>query len=578
MMAVKESKVAGEGLLNIFLDDPRLQPLIGPGAPFEYEEIVLNGVPLRSFMNGPKSLIEVFQMNKAFSDLVHIVNDSERYTFADVRKESLALALALKTRYAVEKGDRVGIVMRNYPEFVTIFWAAVVLGAIVVPLNSFWTGYELKVVIDDCDPKVVFADSDRLAKVISKDVGSINTEFIAVRTNPDLWDGCHYPQLIQEKQLAESDFAELDTDDPIVLMYTSGTTGKPKGALTTSRAQVANAMNGAFMGGRELILSGRQPAEPRQSSAIQAMPIFHVGGVGATVMGSMGGSKIVMFGKWNVEDYLELAEQEEATSIGGVPTMIRQIVDYPDLGKYKLTMTNCGGGGASIPPDLPLRLIETFGDSMVVGNGYGLTETTAAVVTNSGREYVEHPSSIGRANLTADVRVCNPDGEALQIGERGELCFRSPQIALGYWKNAEASSLSFVDGWFHSGDLGYVDDEGFVYVVDRIKDVVIRGGENVYCAEVEATILEFPGVANVAIVGVPDEMLGERVCALIDSKPGITLVAKEIKAFTSTRLAAFKCPDLYLFVDEIPQTATGKHAKNLIRELLIQQAAHIESV
>jgi long-chain acyl-CoA synthetase len=577
-MVVKETNIAGEGLLDIFRDDPRLLPLIGPGAPFEYEEIVLDGVPLRSFSNGPKSLIEVFQMNKAFSDLVHIVNDSERYTFADVRQEALTLALALKTRYGVVKGDRVGIVMRNYPEFVTIFWASVVLGAIAVPLNSFWTGYELKVVIDDCDPKVVFADADRLKKVTGDDIGAMNTEFIAVRTNPDQWKGCHYSELTHGKQLQESEFAQLDTDDPIVLMYTSGTTGKPKGALTTSRAQIANAMNGAFMGGRELILSGREPAEPRQSGAIQAMPIFHVGGVGATVMGSISGSKIVMFGKWNVQEYLELAEQEQVTSIGGVPTMMRAILDYPELDKFKLTMTNCGGGGASIPPDLPLRMVETFGPSMVVGNGYGLTETTAAVVSNFGREYLEHPSAIGRANLTADVRVCDPDGKRLLIGERGELCFRSPQVALGYWKNPEATATSFIDGWFHSGDLGYVDDEGYVYVVDRIKDVVIRGGENVYCAEVESTILEFPGIANVAVVGVPDEILGERVCAVIAPQSGATPSAKEIKAFTATRLAAFKCPDFYLIVDEIPQTATGKHAKNLIRELLIEQADKIQTV
>jgi acyl-CoA synthetase (AMP-forming)/AMP-acid ligase II len=180
--------------------------------------------------------------------------------------------------------------------------------------------------------------------------------------------------------------------------------------------------------------------------------------------------------------------------------------------------------------------------------------------------------------LTADVRVCDPDGKRLLIGERGELCFRSPQVALGYWKNPEATATSFIDGWFHSGDLGYVDDEGYVYVVDRIKDVVIRGGENVYCAEVESTILEFPGIANVAVVGVPDEILGERVCAVIAPQSGATPSAKEIKAFTATRLAAFKCPDFYLIVDEIPQTATGKHAKNLIRELLIEQADKIQTV
>lgn len=577
-MARSGMKVAGEGLLNIFLDDPRMQPLIGPGGPFEYEEIELNGVPLRSFVNAPKNLIQVFQMNKAFKELIYVVNEGERYTFQEIRDESIALAFSLKHQFGVEKGDRVAMVMRNYPEFITVFWASILLGAIAVPLNSFWTGYELKVVINDCTPKVVFADAERLARIQTEDMKTINSTFVAVRTDRNSWDGVHYGDLVAGPHLGENEFGILEPDDPVCLMYTSGTTGKPKGALTTSRAQIANVMNGAFMGAREMVISGRTPAEPRQSVGIQAMPIFHVGGVGATVMGSMMGSRVVMFGKWNVKAYLELAEQEQATNIGGVPTMIRQIVEYPDLGKYKLSLLGAGGGGAAIPPDLPLKIIETFGEHMVVGNGYGLTETTAAVVTNNGREYLEHPTAVGRVNLTADIRICDPNGEPLPVNEKGELCFRSPQVALGYWNNPDATAVAFTDGWFHSGDLGYVDEDGFVYVVDRIKDVVIRGGENVYCVEVEATLIEHPAVADVTIVGIPDETLGERVCAVVATQPGATVTAQDLKAFTARRLAAFKCPEHYLFVSEIPQTATGKHAKNLIRELVVEKSDQIQTL
>lgn len=572
------SRIAGEGLLNIFLDDPRIQPLIGKGGPFEYEEIVLNGVPLRSFVNAPKSLIDVFQMNKAYLDQIYIVNEEERYSFQDIRDESQALAYALKHRFGVQKGDRVGMVMRNYPEFITVFWASVLLGAIPVPLNSFWTGYELKAVINDCSPTVVFADEERLERIKSEDLSTIDTQFVAVRTENEAWEGVHYKELVAGEKLTESDFAHLEPDDPVCLMYTSGTTGKPKGALTTSRAQIANAMNGAFMSARELILSGRTPAAPRQSALIQAMPIFHVGGVGSIVMGSMFGSKMILFGKWNVKKYLETAEREQASGVGGVPTMIRQILDYPELDKFNLSISSVGGGGAAIPPDLPLKAIEVFGDQIVVGNGYGLTETTAAVVHNNGREYLDHPSAVGRPNLTADVRVCDPFGNFLEVGEKGELCFRSPQVAVGYYNNPDATAAAFTDGWFHSGDVGYVDEEGFVYVVDRIKDVVIRGGENVYCVEVESTIIEHPSVADVTIIGIPDDVLGERVCAVIVTQPGKTLTADEVKAYTARRLAAFKCPERYLFVNEIPQTATGKHAKNLIRELVTEKADQIHTL
>ncbi len=219
-----------------------------------------------------------------------------------------------------------------------------------------------------------------------------------------------------------------------------------------------------------------------------------------------------------------------------------------------------------------------FGETIQLLNGYGLTETTSAVVTNVGVEFVERPDSVGRPNLTADLKVVDPDGAELGVGEVGELAFRSPQVVKGYWGDDAATQAVFVDGWFHSGDVGYVDPDGFVYVVDRIKDVVIRGGENVYCAEVEAVLFEHPDLADVAVVGIAEPALGERVCAAVVARPGRTPDLNDVRSFAAKQLAAFKCPEALVLVDELPRTATEKVAKNVLRDRLAEPDTHVEQM
>jgi acyl-CoA synthetase (AMP-forming)/AMP-acid ligase II len=235
-------------------------------------------------------------------------------------------------------------------------------------------------------------------------------------------------------------------------------------------------------------------------------------------------------------------------------------------------------GGAAVPPDLPIRVVKLFGDGVQLLNGYGLTETTSAVVTNVGVEFVEHPDSVGRPNLTADLKVVDAEGRELGVGEVGELAFRSPQVVKGYWGDEAATKVVFVDGWFHSGDVGYVDADGFVYVVDRIKDVVIRGGENVYCAEVEAVLFEHPDLADVAVVGLTEPTLGERVCAVVVARPGRTPDLNDVRSFAATQLAAFKCPEALVLVDQLPRTATEKVAKNVLRDQLTEPGVRIEQM
>jgi long-chain acyl-CoA synthetase len=555
------------GPADVYFGDERLRALIGPGAPFEVEPLVIDGVPLRAFVRAPRTIVDVFGMSAAHDALDHLVFEDERLTFADVRHTALALAGELSTGLGVRKGDRVAIAMRNYPEFVTSFWGAALLGAIVVPLNSWWTGPELAYALENASVQVAFMDDERLGRLADSGAAPGKVHYVGVRgAHSAALRSVPFEDLAAGHPLSEHDLASTEPEDPATILYTSGTTGRPKGALASNRATITNLINMAFAAARSQLLSGR-PAQPAgQITTVTAAPLFHIGGVASIVGGAMGGSKLVLMRKWDVGELLRLAERERATGLGGVPAMARELLDFPELGQFDLTAVRSFPlGGAPVPPDLPLRAVETFGADIGILNGYGLTETTSAVCTNVGEEFFHHPDSVGRPNLTADLRVEDRAGRTVGAGQVGELCFRSPQVAQCYWNDPSATSASFVDGWFHSGDLGYYDDEGYVYVVDRLKDVVIRGGENVYCAEVEAVLFDHPHISDVAVIGLLEPSMGERVCAVVVPRAGATLELGEVRAFVAMRLAGFKCPEALYLADELPRTATGKTAKAELR-------------
>jgi len=561
-----------ETVAPVYRDDPRLQPLIGPGGPFEVEAVVVDGVSLRDFVRAPRTIVDVFAMGDAHEALVHVVYEDERWTHGALRARARSLARELRTTFGVQRGDRVGIAMRNLPEYVVAFWGAALNGAIVVPLNAWWAGGELDYALRDAGVTVLFADEERIDRVLA-DGRPPGLQIIGVRT--DRADVA-LDDLITGEPIADDDLARLERDDPIVLMYTSGTTGRPKGALITNRAMMANLWNMAFASARESLIAGRVPPAPRQSASISAAPMFHIGGVSSIIGGPMGGSKIVIMRKWDVDEALRLAREEQVTGFGGVPTMARQILEHPRIKDLGVDVRTCPMGGAAVPPDLPLRAVEVFGPTVQILNGYGGTETTSAVVTNVGIEYEARPDSVGRPNLTGDVKIVDADGGSLGVGEIGEICMRSPQVVPGYWNDEVATAAAFRDGWFHSGDVGYVDDEGFLYVVDRLKDVVIRGGENVYCVEVEAVLHEHPAVADVAVIGVDERVMGERVCAVVVPRAGSDVALADLRAFATDRLAAYKHPEALYLVDDLPTTATGKIAKRELRAQIAGDDARVE--
>ena len=576
------------GVAPVYRDDDRLAGLIGPGGPFEVADAEVGGILIRSFVRAPESIVDIFAMARAQADRVHVVLDAERVTFGEVRGQALSLAREMKRTFGVLPGDRVAIAMRNLPEFVVTFWAAVVAGAVVVPLNAWWTGPELEYAIGDAGASVVVADEERLQRLRGARPGGPlrpgaaaggagEADLVAVRTDhADPYGAVPFDALAAGPPLPDAEWAQPGPDDPVTLLYTSGTTGRPKGALGSHRAAIANLMNMAFASAREAALSGRPPRPLAQPASLAAAPLFHVGGIASIIGGPMSGSKLVLMHKWDVETGLALARAEGVTSLGGVPAIARQVLYHPEVANLGLDVRTIPLGGAAVPPDLPKRARQVFGDTVQIFNGYGSTETTSAVVINIGAEYAARPDSVGRPNLTADLRVAGPDGQEVPVGQVGELCFRSPQVVNGYWNRPADTAAAFAGGWFHTGDLGYVDAEGFVYVVDRLKDMVIRGGENVYSAEVEAVLFECPGVADVAIIGLPDEAMGERVCAVLVTEGSGRPDLRTLRAFASERLAGFKCPEALFVTDELPKTATGKVAKAELRAKVAASGAALE--
>ncbi|HET6795235.1 MAG TPA: class I adenylate-forming enzyme family protein [Acidimicrobiales bacterium] len=545
--------------------------LTGPGGPFEIRQEVVLGVPMRVYAGGPRAMRDIVVGSRQFGDRPFLVWYDEHYSYADHFDLVAGLAHELRDNHGVGHGDRVAIAMRNYPEFLISFWATQALGAVAVPLNAWWTGPELEYGLRDSGAKVLFADGERLRR-LDKIVGGIDTltSVIAVRAGDDPGPGEPFEEVAARLPRGlELPEVEVGIDDDATIMYTSGTTGRPKGAVGTQRNHITNLLNTLLGGAAGAAIAGITPdPDAPQACGLQTFPFFHIGGLSGLYISTAVGSKLVLMYKWDVAEALDLIEREGVTSAAMVPTLLRQLLESPSLtGRDVSRLGAIASGGAAVPPDLIRRIESDFASKVSPANGYGLTETTSAVVANSGPMYFEHPDSVGLPAPTADLRIVDLDGNDVPDGEIGELWFRGPNVVRGYWNQPEATAAAFTDGWFHTGDLGRRDEDGFVYVVDRIKDVVIRGGENVYCAEVEAVLFEHPAVLDVAIIGVPHRSLGEEVAAVVQLREGASATAQDLQRHVAERLATFKVPSLVVFRDEpLPRNAAGKVLKRELRD------------
>jgi len=555
--------------------------LTAPGAPFEMEEVELRGVKTRVWKNAPPSLRSVLDGSRLHGGKTFLVYEDDRLTFEQHWRAAAAIANALVRDFGVAKGDRVAIAMRNFPEWSVAFWGIAAAGAVAVPLNAWWTAEELEYGLQDSGSQVLFADAERAERLASRLLGLGLRALVVARASRPLAAG----QLRFEDVVGTPDDGvklpeiAVDPEDDATIFYTSGTTGRPKGALGTQRNICGNLTSLAFSQVRGALRSGvalPAPTEPRpQTAQLISVPFFHATGCHAILVSNTAfGGKLVMMHKWDPERALELIERERIASFGGVPAMVWQVLESPSFGKRDLSsVTSVGYGGAPAAPELVRRIKEAF-PKVSPGNGYGLTETSSITTYNGGDDYVRKPESCGVPVPVCELKVVDPAGNELPQGEVGELWIKGPNVVKGYWNKPEATAETFTDGWLHSGDLARIDEEGFVTIVDRAKDMLIRGGENVYCVEVESVLYDHPAVMDAAVVGLPHRVLGEEVGAVVQVVAGSDVTEDDLRKHVALHLAGFKVPvRIELRWEPLPRNANGKILKRQLKEELAATAA-----
>ncbi len=552
--------------------------LTAPGQMFELDEVDINGYRYRNYASLPQNLNAYYQFMLQHAQKDFAVYKDERYTFEQGLAHSNEFAAALVNRYGVKKGDRVAILSRNNPQWLMAFIAITSIGAVAVPMNSWWTTEELDYGFEDSGAKVVIADRPRINSLIPI-VQKYGLEIVSVDDCSDL-QLVHTPfaSLLQEYQGASLPEVEVAPDDYATIMYTSGSTGHPKGALSSHRGILSALFSWVLMGmaSKSLEPEADEDTVSFAPAALLTIPLFHcTGSHSAFLLSMIVGRKLVIMHKWDAQEALRLIEEERITYFTGVPTMSAEL-QAAAVGSDRdiSSLKDVFSGGAARPPDQVAKIANTFKKS-TPGTGYGLTETNALGAVNSGAFYIANPRSTGRAvPAVTEFKIIAENGESLPAGERGEVCMKSPANGLGYWNNPEATAEAFVAGWFHTGDVGYLDDEGFLYIVDRIKDIIIRGGENISCIEVEAAIYTHPAVEEAAVFGLPDERLGEAVATAIVLREGFSLCAEELQDFLAEHLASFKIPaHIWFRGEKLPRIASGKIFKRELKAHYTEQIA-----
>jgi acyl-CoA synthetase (AMP-forming)/AMP-acid ligase II len=517
---------------------------------------------------------EILLASESFGERDFIVFEETRWTFAEHARKVRQLAVYLRDVVGLEKGDRFGIAMRNLPEFSAAFWAAQAIGVVAVPLNAWWTGPEMAFAVRDAGVFALVADGERWDRLIPElgDVELRGTLAVAPPGNLTR-DGLQPIEGVWETPDPGWPDVQIDPDDLSSIVYTSGTSGTPKGAIHLHSNHCTSVMTNLLeseIRRLETEASGPAGSAPptapaSQAAALLTFPMFHIAGLVNLYLAVVNGSKLVLLRRWDTEVAVDLILRERITSTVVVPTVLRQLLDDERLQHSELKAL--GAGGAPVPAELIMRIDTQFDHRVMTTNGYGLTETTAGVIVLSGAEYVAHPDSVGRPTAVADVRLVGPDHVDVPEGEVGEIWVKGPNVSPGYWNNPTATEENFVEGWFRTGDLARRDPEGRYYIVDRLKDVVIRGGENIYTAEVEGILLENSAVSEAAVFGIANEMLGEEVVAVVRLLEAHEATEEDLRNYVGERLAYFKVPTrIFEWTEALPRTASGKVLKRDLRE------------
>jgi long-chain acyl-CoA synthetase len=552
--------------------------LTGPGGAFETETEEVRGIPMKVFKNRMRSLRDIPATAAMRGDEDFVVYGERRISFSEFVDLSNSVSATLRDEFGVERGDRVAVLSANNPEWCMAFWGTVDLGAILVGLNGWWKTDEILYGLEDSGAKVLVADKGRFERI--KDdldaLPDVESIFLSDCTPSDvgLADDKRvraFTDLLQRRG-AGMPANEIDEDDEAVIFYTSGTTGRPKGAISTHRSMISNLMGTMYSSfSSAMINPGATTIDPSAKNAsLLTSPLFHVSGChSGLVVGLLAGIKIVIpVGKFEPDKAMQLIQDEKITVWATVPTMVWRVVEHPAREKYDLsTVTAVAYGGSPSAAELQKRIHETFPSVKSTSNAYGLTESSSAVTVNSGKDNAERPDSVGRPLPVIEVQISDANGQAVPVGQTGEVWIRGPHIMPGYWNKPEATAESITpEGWLKTGDVGHVDEDGFLYITDRAKDMIIRGGENVYCVEIENRLIEHPKIAEAAIIGVPHPTLGEEVKAVVRVEAGESMSEDEVRQWVGETLANFKVPAYVEFADDpLPRNPSGKLLKNVLR-------------
>jgi long-chain acyl-CoA synthetase len=554
--------------------------LTAQGSPFETAEVEINGRRTRIWKNGPQTVVDVFKTARSHGARIFLVLEDDRVSYEAFARAALAVANDLIAR-GLRKGDRVALVMRNLPEWPVAFFGAALAGAIVTPLNAWWTAEELEFALADAGCKVAFVDDERYRRVaeIRSNCPAL-TDIVVARA------AIHHPDTRAVETIIgpPNTWASLSDqpmppisilpEDPASILYTSGTTGKPKGALQSHRNSVCNVLIAQYGAARNFIRRGEPIPAPDpsiQRATLLSVPLFHTTGCHAIMCPTMvGGSKLVLMRRWDAEAGMQLIERERVTLVGGVPTIAWQIIEHPNRDKYDLSsLEGVSYGGAPAASELVRRIKQVFPKS-APGLGWGMTETTGAVAAHSAEDYINRPDSSGPPAPVDELQIVDDAWNALPTGSIGELIVKGPNVVAGYWNRPEANATQFKDGWFRTGDLAKLDEEGFLTIVDRKKDMLIRGGENIYCIEVEDALYRHDAVMDAAVVGIPHRILGEEPGAVVALKHGADASEAELQAFVASHLANFKVPvRILVYTEPLARNANGKILKTELKRLFV---------
>lgn len=548
------------------------------GGVFETQEISVEGRRYRSYTHAPQTLVDVFDSARVHGDLEFIVYGDQRLTYNAFFAQVDALAATLQNEFGIAPGDRIAIAMRNNPQWAIVFAAGILVGAIVVPINSWGKTEELRYAIADSGSRLLVADEPRL-QLIENLLPELNIDVIVVGEK-DAGEAQgnaaihRFDEVVARGGEGVFQVPPMQATDPCLILYTSGSTGFPKGVLHRHIAVCQSLMNMFFLGYLLMELEG--PREFRggaeRETPLLTVPLFHATGLlGGLLLPIQTAQKVVMMFKWDAGEALKIIQEEKVTGLSSVPAVIQDLLFHPEFDKYDTrSLIRVSAAGAATPAGLPELIREKCGEPSRSA-GWGMTETMAVGSTMSGAVFDLSPGSAGIVSPIVEMRFVSPEGDVQDSRVGGEMEVRSITCTPGYWEKPEANSATFNDErWMKTGDIGRIDEQGFLHITGRIKEIVIRGGENIYPGEIEQAVYEMPEVKENVVFGVPDDAMGEELALVLHVNPSETLSEEELRSRLKQRLAAYKVPRFIQFSEQpLPQNASGKLHKLRVKEAFL---------